>query len=281
MWSNPKVIDQYIDQEIHRLLDQESDLTKSHLSDCAKRVFHGQLSLDDAYQVFQAHPSGIPLLKEIQLILEMSDSPLPELTESSPSLKPNRRKSLPWTNTEDLRLLVAVARFGAQDWRWISSYLGAGRSSSQCNQRWCRAIDPSISHRPWQSEEDQKLLRAVEVLGRANWCQVAKIVSGRTDLQCRYRYLQLAKRTEVVAEADETAVVEPAKISQSDSPKKRRNSISIAPFTDLDSLKASPLVPMLPYYLGSSLEPRNDPTQQYLHRVPPLLFPRKPKPEKK
>jgi hypothetical protein len=37
---------------------------------------------------------------------------------------------------------------------------------------------------------------------------------------------------------------------------------------------------MLPYYLESSLEPRTDPTQQCLHRVPPLLFPRKPKRER-
>jgi hypothetical protein len=274
MWSNPRVVDQYIDQEIDRLLEQEAHSTKAHLSDSAKLVFHGQLSFDAAYQVFQAHQSAIPLLKQIQLILVMTDSPLPELAESSSSGKPNRRKSLPWTDTEDLRLLVAVARFGAKDWRWISSFLGAGRSSSQCNQRWCRAIDPAISHRPWQPEENQKLLRAVEVLGTANWCRVAKTVSGRTDLQCRNRYLQLVKRTEITAEAVETGVVPKC-------PKKPRNSIVIATFTDLDSLKAVPSVPMLPYYLKSSLEPRNDPTQQCLHRVPPLLFPRKLKLEEK
>jgi hypothetical protein len=268
MWSNPRVIDQYIDQSIARLLEQEPDSTKAHLSDSAKLVFHGQLSFDGAYHVFQAHQSAIPLLKQIQVILEMTDSPLPEPSKSSASVKPIRRKSPPWTNSEDLRLLVAVARFGAKDWRWISAFLGAGRTSSQCNQRWCRAIDPSISHRPWQFEENQKLLRAVEVLGTANWCQVAKIVSGRTDLQCRYRYLQLAKRTEVTAEAGDTDV-------PPGDTKKPRNSIVIATFTDLDSLKAARSVPMLPYYLESSLEPRNDSTQQCLHRLPPLLFPRK------
>jgi hypothetical protein len=179
---------------------------------------------------------------------------------------------------EDFRLLVAVGRFGAKDWRRISSFLGAGRRPSQCNQRWCRAIDPAISHRPWASEEDQKLLRAVEVLGTTSWCQIAKIVSGRTDLQCRYRYLQLVKRTAVPEKAEVEPVVEPTTVPPPpvEIARKRRNSISIAPFTDLDSLKPAPAVPMLPYYLESSLAPRNDPTHEYLHRVPPLLFLRKP-----
>jgi hypothetical protein len=34
---------------------------------------------------------------------------------------------------------------------------------------------------------------------------------------------------------------------------------------------------MLPYYLESSLTPREDGAQECLHRVPPLLFCRKPK----
>jgi hypothetical protein len=84
----------------------------------------------------------------------------------------------------------------------------------------------------------------------------------------------------VTVEVGEDVGVEPTKIPQLDGSKKRRNSISIAPCSEMDSLKAVPSVPMLPYYLESSLEPRNDPTQQYLHRVPPLLFPRRRQPEK-
>jgi hypothetical protein len=279
MWSNPGVVDLYIQQEVDRLADQEPDSTRSSLSDCAKRFFRGQLSVEDAYQTFRPFPSAVSVIAQIQQMLEMSDIPLPGFADLPSSANAPRRKSLPWTNAEDLRLLVAVARFGAKDWRWISSFLGAGRRPSQCNQRWCRAIDPAISHRAWEDDEDQKLLRAVEVLGKASWCQIAKIVSGRTDLQCRYRYLQLVKRTPVAEKADAAPVVEPTAMPQPsvEITRKRRNSISIAPFTDLDSLKSIPAVPMLPYYLESSLTPRNDPTQQYLHRVPPLLFSREQK----
>jgi hypothetical protein len=274
MWSNPDVVYQYIQQEVDRLAEQESDPVRASLSDCAKRFFRGQLSLDDARQIFHPFPSALSVITQIQQMIEMGDTPLPGFADFPASGKSPRRKSLPWTNAEDLRLLVAVARFGAKDWRWISSFLGAGRRASQCNQRWCRAIDPAISHRAWEDDEDQKLLRAVEVLGKASWCQVAKIVSGRTDLQCRYRYLQLVKRTAVTEKTD---VVEPTTMPQPpvEITRKRRNSISIAPFTDLDSLKSTPPVPMLPYYLESSLTPRNDSTQQYLHRVPPLLFARR------
>jgi hypothetical protein len=43
---------------------------------------------------------------------------------------------------------------------------------------------------------------------------------------------------------------------------------------NLDKLASTSSVQMLPYYLESSLRPRDDPNQQYLHRVPPLLFAR-------
>jgi hypothetical protein len=273
MWSNPVVLDQYVDQELSRLLDQAPESVLPPLSDCVKRLFRGQITLDDAFRAFQPFPVAIPLLLQVQQMLEMSDSPLPGLGEPAAPGKP-RRKSYPWTLAEDLRLLVAVARFGAKDWRWISSFLGAGRSSSQCNQRWCRALDPAISHRPWEEGEDQKLLRAVEVLGKASWCQIAKIMSGRTDLQCRYRYLQLAK----VSETEKTAEPPAAPPNLDDISKKRRNSISIASFTnsvEIEKIVARPPSTIqLPHFLESSFRPREDQNPQYLHRLPPLLFPR-------
>lgn len=105
-----------------------------------------------------------------------------------------RKKAAIWTEEEDLRLLTAVSRFGNHDWRMISAFVGSGRTSSQCNQRWTRALNPSISHHPWTPQEDQKLFDLVSQMGECGWRKIASYLNGRTDLQCRHRYLQM-KRT--------------------------------------------------------------------------------------
>jgi hypothetical protein len=271
------VIHDFIDHELDYTLSSFSPDIKSQLADAAKRYLSGQLSLQAAQDFFLRSSASISILTKLQQILSMGDVPLPPRVDPTPTGQ--RRRSFPWTDPEDLRLLVAVSRFGARDWRLIASFVGSGRTSSQCNQRWCRALDPAISRKAWTESDDQQLLRAVEVLGKASWCQVAKILTGRTDVQCRYRYFQLAKVSEV-AETPGPELPEPPPEpggSVDQVAKHRRNSISIAWFTgemDLERLKAGPPSPMLPYYLESSLTPRDDPDQQYLHRVPPLLFPR-------
>jgi hypothetical protein len=108
---------------------------------------------------------------------------------------------------------------------------------------------------------------------------MGKIVSGRNDLQCRYRYLQLVKWTEVAPKVDPAIVVKAAKIGQptAEIAKGTSNSISITPFSGLDRLKVGRTVPMLSSFLESSLGPRTAPTQQCLHRVSPLLFVGKPR----
>jgi hypothetical protein len=286
---NVVVIYDFIEHELERLFGNFPPDVREQFRECASRFFRGELAFDDAQQVFFGNCAGDSLLRKIQQLTEITHVPIPPPADAGPFMPAGaRRKSFPWTEAEDMRLLVAVSRWGARDWRSIAEFVGSGRSSSQCNQRWCRALDPAILHKPWSDADDQKLLRAVEVLGKASWCQIAKIMSGRTDLQCRYRYLQLAKVTEVAGKAEEPAEPPPPPVipNVDQIAKKRRNSISIASFTgdiELDRIgEHQPASFRLPYYLESSLRPRNDPNQDYLHRVPPLLFSRSPRnPEKK
>ena len=44
------------------------------------------------------------------------------------------------------------------------------------------------SKRRWTKEEDQRLIQAVELYGTKKWKEVASSVSGRTNIQCRYRW---------------------------------------------------------------------------------------------
>ena len=278
---NPTVILDYISHEIAHSYDNFPPEVRAQLSEIARRQLARRISFEEAAQLFMQHCAGDALPHKIKQILEVSDVPLPPpADQQGPAVpKGTRRKSYPWTDAEDTRLLVAVSRFGAKDWRLIAEFVGAGRNSSQCNQRWCRALDPSISHKSWTEADDAKLMRAVEVLGKASWCQVAKIMTGRTDLQCRYRYLQLVKATDQGGGAGAEKGEPQQNTAEADMEMvmlRRRNSISIARFTiDLDEMEkmghTDPKAAMIPYYLHSTLEPRADAGGRYLHRVPPLL----------
>lgn len=48
---------------------------------------------------------------------------------------------------------------------------------------------PKPEHRPWTEEEHEKLVLAVNQLGRSDWAGVSKLVGTRTNKQCRHRYL--------------------------------------------------------------------------------------------
>jgi hypothetical protein len=267
---NVTIIFDFIDHEIDRLFANFPTEVREQFSSSTKLFFRGEQSFDDTQQLFFRNCAGDLLLRKVQDILKVTDSPLPPPSAQRIASAGTRRKSYPWNDSEDLRLLVAVARYGAKDWRSIASFVGSGRTSSQCNQRWCRALDPAIIHKPWTETDDKRLLRAVEVLGKTSWCQIAKIMCGRTDLQCRYRYLQIAKESESEKVAAEPNLEEVAK--------KRRNSISIASFTsdaEIEKIMARPPSSIqLPHFLESSFRPRDDQNPKYLHRLPPLLFPR-------
>ena len=60
-------------------------------------------------------------------------------------------------------------------------------TSSQCQSRYTRSLDPSLIRGAWTEEEDTKLRRAVEVYGHA-WSEVCNFVSGRSSEQCRERW---------------------------------------------------------------------------------------------
>lgn len=54
----------------------------------------------------------------------------------------------------------------------------------QCQQRFVRTLDPTIQHGLWTEDEDAKLRSAVAVYGNS-WTEVAEVIQGRTNEQCR------------------------------------------------------------------------------------------------
>ena len=276
----------YITNEINQKYEFMPQQHKDTLIYACSNYVKGQISFENAQQIYSQVDTDLSFLYKLQRILTIENEPLPTPDPMISMQKKqfgSRKKSTPWTDIEDLRLVAAIFRFGAKDWRQIAEFVGNDRSSSQCNQRWCRAIDPNISHAPWSADEDQQLLHAVEVLGSKNWCQVAKIINRRTDLQCRYRFQQLTKKMKPnenvsvqqnESGSDDDELQAPQQPSLDEIAKHRRNSITIAPFIMPNIPKPLPKREFIPYYLESSMTPRTDLDMPMLHRVPPVLVKR-------
>jgi hypothetical protein len=123
-------------------------------------------------------------------ILRTPEAPIPPGSQATSAAL----KTHPWSPYEDQRLLAGIHRFGLQDWQSISTFVGNGRSKSQCSQRWIRGLDPRISKSQWSDEQDARLLELVATHGEKNWTWISSDLGNRCDVQCRYRFKQLQKQ---------------------------------------------------------------------------------------
>ncbi|VCW76292.1 unnamed protein product, partial [Gulo gulo] len=97
-----------------------------------------------------------------------------------------------WTREEDrlLTQLVQEMRVGSHiPYRRIVYYM-EGRDSMQLIYRWTKSLDPSLKKGFWAPEEDAKLLQAVAKYGQQDWFKIREEVPGRSDAQCRDRYVR-------------------------------------------------------------------------------------------
>ena len=132
--------------------------------------------------------------ERIILIMQTENQKIPEPPKIHEKLNQARRQTRSWNSNEDNRLMMAVHKFGLENWSQIASYVGNGRTRSQCSQRWIRVLDPKISKTKWTQEEEKKLLKLVAKYGEKNWMRVSNSLGNRSDVQCRYRYNQLKRK---------------------------------------------------------------------------------------
>ena len=130
-------------------------------------------------------------IEKLNAIIQTPNDPIPFMVEETPRLY--RKKSRPWTAYEDQRLLAAINKYGKDSWTPISAFVGNGRSSSQCSQRWVRGLNPKISKASWTKNEEDLLVSLVNKYGDKSWTRIASEIGNRSDVQCRYRYQQLTK----------------------------------------------------------------------------------------
>ncbi|KAG0087802.1 Myblike DNAbinding domain-containing protein [Podila epicladia] len=95
-----------------------------------------------------------------------------------------------WTEEENNILREAVRVLGDNNWSQVS-YCLDNRSATQCHQHWTKSTCSTIRRVRWLPEEDSALRKAVEVYGTGKWAKVQHHVPGRTDIQCRERYVNV------------------------------------------------------------------------------------------
>ena len=100
-----------------------------------------------------------------------------------------------WTSEEDEQLMSALKIYGTQNWQAVAQTMD-GRSGQQCLHRYEKAINPQIKRGRWSSEEDELLRKAIHPfiqsgVNKINWSAVKLTVPGRTDVQCRERWVNI------------------------------------------------------------------------------------------
>ncbi|KAG8388014.1 hypothetical protein BUALT_Bualt02G0081200 [Buddleja alternifolia] len=120
-----------------------------------------------------------------------------------------------WTKEEDNQLRAAVETFGESNWQLVASAM-EGRTGTQCSNRWLKTLHPGRKRiGKWTEEEDKRMKVAVTLFGPKTWKKVARCVPGRTQVQCRERWvncldpsLNTAEWTQVEDSKLEAAIAE-------------------------------------------------------------------------
>jgi hypothetical protein len=92
-----------------------------------------------------------------------------------------------WTDEEDEVLKQVIDKFGPKNWKKIALHV-PHRTSSQCQHRWTKILQPGLKKGSWSVEEDELLRRWVEDYGASRWSEAAKRIKGRSGKQIRERW---------------------------------------------------------------------------------------------
>jgi hypothetical protein len=188
--------------------DEDTPIEKLDLLEATfKSYLTGFKSASQAGQIFRNTIGTSTPFNRVLSIIQTANTPIPDFSKSIPITQANRKRTRPWTDYESQRLLAAIYRFGTDDWASVASFVGNGRSRSQCSQRWMRGLNPAICKERWTPDEEEKLGRLVDKYGTKGWMKIAGEMGHRSDVQCRYHYNQMHRITEESAKPAARSIV--------------------------------------------------------------------------
>ncbi|MES1910513.1 MAG: hypothetical protein MHM6MM_003095 [Cercozoa sp. M6MM] len=116
-------------------------------------------------------------------------------------------KTGPWSIDEDLRVVLASRCVRSSEeaetkklaWCDIAPFVPT-RNDIQIRERYTSVLDPGLGkvRRGWSKADDKTLLELAKKYEHG-WSKIARHFGNRTDDECRKRWIQVAKKTEVQA----------------------------------------------------------------------------------
>ena len=190
-----------LDLAIPLLEELSDDVTEEQKEDIKANILafiNKEKMYDEVRQFLHSYSTFLPVLDKIKTIMNTENDPIPVMKgddTTSPLESPSkeRKKTRQWNDGEDNRLLMGVYLYGLDNWNAIANYVGNGRVRSQVMQRWSRGLDPRISKKQWTKEEEELLLKLVEESKDISWIKISSHFGNRSDVQCRYKYIQLQR----------------------------------------------------------------------------------------
>ncbi|KZV26754.1 myb family transcription factor family protein [Dorcoceras hygrometricum] len=94
--------------------------------------------------------------------------------------KDHEMRKGPWTEEEDVQLVLYVSLFGDRRWDFIANVSGLKRSGKSCRLRWVNYLHPGLKRGKLSPHEERLVLELHSKWGN-RWSRIAQKLPGRTD----------------------------------------------------------------------------------------------------